>query len=190
MTYLHSFTKKYHLLSSITARLGLVLMLLVGMLGSTTLTAPALASDDGIFGGGQDLDDPRPVSGQTGIPPAGPVWAIASDVLAYDHQGPDDQLSTAAAVGSAIMPETVSAGPGHTCGLKTDGSVACWGLDNYGQSTPPAHSAGAFAQVSAGGYHTCGLKTDGSVACWGDNGDGQSTPPQEPVYLPIILRNH
>jgi hypothetical protein len=112
-------------------------LLVVGMLGSTTLTAPTLASDDGIFGGGQDLDDPRPVSGQTGIPPAGPIWAIASDVLAYDHHGPDDQLSTTAAVGSATMPETLSAGDYHTCGLKTDGTVACWGNNVYGQSTPP-----------------------------------------------------
>ncbi|PYP95483.1 MAG: hypothetical protein DMD34_06665, partial [Gemmatimonadetes bacterium] len=47
----------------------------------------------------------------------------------------------------------------HTCGLKTDGTVACWGDDYYGQATPPA---GTFAQVSAGGSHTCGLKTDGT----------------------------
>src|SRR5439155_1506516 len=75
----------------------------------------------------------------------------------------------------------VSAGGFHTCGLKTDGTLACWGSnysgpDNHysGQATPPA---GAFTQVSAGGFHTCGLKTDGTVACWGDDYYGQATPP-------------
>ena len=57
-------------------------------------------------------------------------------------------------------------GVAQSCGVKTDGSVACWGLDNRdGQSTPPA---GSFVSVSAGGSeHSCGVKTDGSVACWG-----------------------
>ena len=31
----------------------------------------------------------------------------------------------------------VSAGGSHTCGVKTNGSVACWGADDYGQATPP-----------------------------------------------------
>jgi hypothetical protein len=68
----------------------------------------------------------------------------------------------------------VDAGYYYTCGLKTDGTVACWGIDDYGQSNPPA---GTFIDVSAGGFHTCGVKTDGTVACWGYNGYGASTPP-------------
>ena len=32
---------------------------------------------------------------------------------------------------------SVSAGVWHTCGLRLDGSVECWGKDDYGQSTPP-----------------------------------------------------
>ena len=43
---------------------------------------------------------------------------------------------------------SVSAGLGHTCGVRTDGSVECWGGDEWGQSTPPP---GEFASVSAGG---------------------------------------
>ena len=69
---------------------------------------------------------------------------------------------------------SVSAGGIHTCGVKTDGSVACWGYDDSGQATPPS---GEFASVSAGGSHTCGVKTDGSVACWGYDDSGQATPP-------------
>ena len=51
---------------------------------------------------------------------------------------------------------SVSAGGFHTCGLKTDGSVACWGSNEDGESMPPG---GEFASVSAGLVHTCGLKT-------------------------------
>jgi hypothetical protein len=58
----------------------------------------------------------------------------------------------------------LSAGLGHTCGVKTDRTVACWGWNGYGQASPPA---GKFKSVSAGYYHTCGIRTDGTVTCWG-----------------------
>jgi hypothetical protein len=68
----------------------------------------------------------------------------------------------------------VSAGDIHTCGLRTNGTLACWGYNDGGQATPPA---GRFTQVSAGDIHTCGLHTNGTLACWGDNQYGQATPP-------------
>ena len=70
---------------------------------------------------------------------------------------------------------SVSAGDEHTCGVLRDGSVRCWGRDDYGQATPPE---GVFASVSAGGRHTCGVLRDGSVLCWGDDDDGRATPPE------------
>ncbi len=73
-----------------------------------------------------------------------------------------------------LLTETVSAGSSHTCGIKNDQTLACWGNNASGQATPPA---GAFTQVSAGGNHTCGLMADGTLACWGSNASGQSTPP-------------
>ena len=94
-----------------------------------------------------------------------------------------DRTSRSEPAGSFV---SVSAGGGHTCGVKINGSVACWGSnedlfgDLLGQSTPPD---GSFVSVSAGDDHTCGVKIDGSVACWGSNEDlfgdllGQSTPP-------------
>ena len=69
---------------------------------------------------------------------------------------------------------SVSAGDAHACGMKTDGSVACWGGEEWGRATPPA---GSFGSVSAGALHTCGLKADGTVVCWGDSELGQTTAP-------------
>src|SRR6266511_2183679 len=69
---------------------------------------------------------------------------------------------------------SADAGGGHTCGIRTTGTLACWGDNTYTQSSPPS---GAFTGVSAGLRHTCGIKTDGTVACWGNNSEGQATPP-------------
>ena len=70
----------------------------------------------------------------------------------------------------ASLPDSfisVSTGRFHTCGLKTDRSVVCWGI--YSNSP-----AGSFSSVSAGGQYTCGVKADGSVVCWGAL-EGEST---------------
>src|SRR5687767_11812133 len=83
-------------------------------------------------------------------------------------------VATEARAVAAVVPASVSAGGIHTCGVRTDGVVLCWGDNGQGQSTPPS---GTFTAVSAGGIHTCGIRTNGMVACWGANGAGQSTPP-------------
>ena len=103
---------------------------------------------------------------------------------AVDQQGYAVELATVQVEGSTTTPApvadgvqaflSVSAGVRHTCGVRDDGSVECWGQDYYGQSTPPG---GQFDSVSAGWYHTCGVRDDGSVECWGSNGWGPSTPP-------------
>ena len=70
---------------------------------------------------------------------------------------------------------TVSAGRGHSCGVRDDGTVVCWGGDYSGRATPPT---GRFSSVSAGDYHSCGVKDDGTVVCWGNNRYGAATPPE------------
>ena len=65
---------------------------------------------------------------------------------------------------SADQSLRIAAGGGHTCALKIDDSIVCWGLNNHGQATPPV---GAFSAVSAGSLNSCAIRADGTVACWG-----------------------
>ena len=68
----------------------------------------------------------------------------------------------------------VSAGWGHSCGLRTDGTITCWGSNYDGEAEAPA---GSFSVVSAGWGHSCGLRTDGTITCWGSNYDGEAEAP-------------
>ena len=75
----------------------------------------------------------------------------------------------------------LATGTAHSCAVRRDGSVVCWGDNSALQVSPAAASLvrtptridGVIAtRVVAGDQHTCALST-GSVVCWGDNVDGQ-----------------
>ena len=78
----------------------------------------------------------------------------------------------------------VGAGLYHTCGLKADGTLACWGRNDYGQSNVPTPNSN-WVQVVAGWLHTCGLQADGTLACWGDNDYGQTAVPSNPHWVQV-----
>lgn len=59
---------------------------------------------------------------------------------------------------------TVSTGQHHSCALKMDGNLFCWGSNNFGESEPPAVR---FISVSAGDGYSCGIGQDKSLHCWG-----------------------
>lgn len=77
----------------------------------------------------------------------------------------------------------LSLGYNHSCALKDDGSVWCWGRNADGQlgtggnadsATPVRVALPTRASViAAGGYHTCALGTQGVVYCWGNNQHGE-----------------
>ena len=66
--------------------------------------------------------------------------------------------------------QQVSAGNEHTCAVKANGRIVCWGNNTDEQATPPG---GVFQQVSAGTFRTCGLKSDRTIVCWGSLGVAQ-----------------
>ena len=87
--------------------------------------------------------------------------------------------------------EQISSGRKHTCALKYDGSVYCWGLGESGRlgngddlnesSTLPVQVKGpngngflgAIVRLNTGGNHTCALNEKGIVYCWGQGSNGQ-----------------
>ena len=68
----------------------------------------------------------------------------------------------------------LTAGFHHTCGLRGDDQVICWGGNGNQQSSPPG---GSFAAVTAGEDHSCWLRGDGQAVCWGGNSHQRSSPP-------------
>lgn len=78
----------------------------------------------------------------------------------------------------------VSAGYMHSCAVRVDGSVLCWGDSHVGaladakqvdksKALMVSGLAGKALQVAAGKDHTCALLTSGAVQCWGFNTVGQ-----------------
>ncbi len=109
--------------------------------------------------------------------------------------------------------QSVSTAEDHGCAVRTDGSVNCWGYNDYGQfgdgTVTPATNADTllpFAELSSslaalplpatavasGAAYSCALETDETVACWGRNNLGQlgnntlssSTTPVQVTGLP------
>jgi cysteine-rich repeat protein len=98
----------------------------------------------------------------------------------------------------------ISAGNGHVCALRSDGTVRCWGSNNAGQlgigqpgnpsPTPLLSLATGVAEVAAGGETTCVRLSNGSSQCFGSGPLGSRTAPtaspspQTVVNLPNPLR--
>jgi alpha-tubulin suppressor-like RCC1 family protein len=85
-----------------------------------------------------------------------------------------------------------AAGGWHTCAIKSDGTLWCWGRNGSGelgdgtmsgedcvgtpcQPTPVQVDplAAGFVHVAASEGTTCARTTDGLLSCWGLNGAGQ-----------------
>ena len=63
--------------------------------------------------------------------------------------------------------KAISSGASHVCGVRKDGSIACWGDNEFGQAQAPDPALCNFTAISSGDTHTCALCDNGGVICWG-----------------------
>lgn len=73
----------------------------------------------------------------------------------------------------------VACGARHTCGLRLDGQVVCFGNNDHGQCGTSANPTRAptviaggveFRSITAGAQHTCGVRaSDDHAMCWGED---------------------
>ena len=103
-------------------------------------------------------------------------------------------------VTTTIRSNIISAGGYHTCALKSNGTVWCWGNNYYGQLGDGTYvdknipvqvlNLTNVIQISAGEDHTCALKSDGTVWCWGRNDEGQlGDGTNVSKNIPVQVRN-
>ena len=76
---------------------------------------------------------------------------------------------------------------GHSCALHEDGTISCWGYNEYGQlgngrggsdgdhSSVPVQVQGITdaTTITTNSGHSCALHQDGTISCWGNNDYGQ-----------------
>ena len=79
----------------------------------------------------------------------------------------------------------ISLGYYNSCAIMNNGSVMCWGDNNYGQlgdnstsdSNIPTYAhlpQGSKAiAISSGKYNVCTILDNNSIYCWGQNSQGQ-----------------
>ena len=75
----------------------------------------------------------------------------------------------------------VAAGESHSLGVKTDGTLWAWGLNDNGQvgddstreRNAPVLVGEGFTRVAAGSSHSLALGADGGLWAWGGNAQGQ-----------------
>jgi alpha-tubulin suppressor-like RCC1 family protein len=126
--------------------------------------------------------------------------------LARGTVTPNRSLFPAVAI-TGLNAKYVSAGFNHACALALDGTVKCWGADEYGQlgngqsnlailfpfASPQSVVGIANATgVSAGWEFTCAGLADASTKCWGFNDFGKvgrntiipTNPPLRVTHVP------
>ena len=102
------------------------------------------------------------------------------DAVDDDDTAAGDDDATETGVSTTDDWIAVDAGQYHSCGIRTDHTIECWGCEepesdddidddpiDVGQCDAPA---GAFVEVSAGYYQSCAISEARETVCWGCGG--------------------
>ncbi len=115
--------------------------------------------------------------------------------------GPTEDYTsvTPVAVSGFSDATAIATGERHTCALRADGTIACWGYNSHGQLGQLAVGDSSFTPIAVSGlsgataisahfWHTCVLIDGGSVICWGYNENGHLGEGSEET-APLIAVN-
>lgn len=112
-------------------------------------------------------------------------WGMDFFGVLGDGGANTDQPAPVEVSGGATDWLSVSAGYGHTCGIRSSGRLYCWGYDAFGQlgdgganlsQTTPVEVFGgntSWTSVTSGENHTCARRSTGRLFCWGYDVAGQ-----------------
>lgn len=92
-----------------------------------------------------------------------------------DIDGRGNHTSTTPPSGSHQYTD-ITAGEGHTCAIRTDNKIVCWGYHADGRNKVPGWEADSqafsnvdFDAIATGGLTNCGiLSSNGGLSCWND----------------------
>jgi cysteine-rich repeat protein len=96
----------------------------------------------------------------------------------------DDRAGRGDVLGLTAGVVQIAAGRDHSCALRVDGTVWCWGANVFGQLGVDGHDdqtvaapvpglPGPVRAIAAGTWHSCAVLDDGAVTCWGADEVGQ-----------------
>lgn len=184
--------------SSLAGGVGVVFVALVAAAcGSADKARSAFDGDSGAGGQGEagagDGPGGAPSNGEGGAAGSDDVGAVGvgggSSTGSGGASGAGNDPGAGGATGNFVPPAPrLALGGPHSCALKLDGTVACWGRNDHGElgndefstATPPGLAEAVpvtgldgVAAISSGLYHSCALLDDASIACWGAGYAGQ-----------------
>ncbi len=128
----------------------------------------------------------------------GSLWCWGENFIGEVGLGTDAPVQVLAPtrIGDAAW-ATVTGGVAHTCGIRDDGTLWCWGYNGSGavgdgtgtnRGDPTPVGSDHWLTVAAGDYHVCAIRDDRSLWCWGQNlgaqlGDGTLGERAAPVLI-------
>lgn len=95
----------------------------------------------------------------------------------------DSTLTPVPDFDTGMVAPRIATGLYHSCALRSDGTVACWGANSQGElgdgstveSSSPVDVAGlsGVIDIASTSAHSCAVLRDGTVRCWGRNNEDQ-----------------
>jgi alpha-tubulin suppressor-like RCC1 family protein len=133
-------------------------------------------------------------------------------IVRGDNPGEMGANLPAVDLGAGVVIVGIVAGVEHACAMLDDGSLKCWGANDFGQlglghqndlGDGPGEMGDNLAEISfgdgltvlaigAGQFHTCAILSDAGVRCWGRGqalGQGNGLDISDPEGLPAVDLN-